>query len=61
MAHFCSLFEGIGPVVAAGSAGRRKGSAPVGEAWLFEGTSSKSIPTNFKYAYTQRDLVSDRS
>lgn len=59
MAHFCSLFEGIGAVVPAGSAGRRKGSAPVGEAWLFEGTISRSIPTNLKYACTQSDSVSN--
>lgn len=49
MAHFWSLCDGIGPVPA-GRAGRRKGRAPVGEAWLLEAVISKSIPTNFRYA-----------
>ena len=29
--------------------GKRKGRAPVGEAWLFEGTVTSSIPMNFRY------------
>lgn len=48
MAHFCSLFEGMGVFALAGSAGTRNGSAPDSEAWLFDGTMSKSIPTNFR-------------
>ena len=33
--------------------GKRKGRAPVGEAWLFEGTVTSSIPMNFRYVYQQ--------
>jgi hypothetical protein len=50
MAHFWSLWEGIGFNVSVGNEGMRKGRAPVGDAWLLEEVISKSIPTNFKYA-----------
>jgi hypothetical protein len=53
MAHFWSLCEGMGPGAPAERAGRRKGKAPVGDAWLLEGVTWKSIPTNFRYAYAR--------
>ena len=31
-------------------AGMRKGSAPVGEAWLLDGTVTKSMHINLRYA-----------
>ena len=31
--------------------GRRKGRAPVGEAWLLEATVAKSTPVNLRYTY----------
>lgn len=56
MAHFWILLEGIGTngsteTPADEGAGRRKGSAPVGDAWLFDATVSKGIPTNLRYAW----------
>ena len=48
-----SLLDGIGGVDSvrgAGDAGRRKGRAPLGDAWLFEATVACSIPMNLKYA-----------
>lgn len=36
-----------------GRDGRRKGNAPVGDAWLLDGVISKSTPRNFRYAYKQ--------
>jgi hypothetical protein len=51
MAHFWSLCEGIASGALVGRAGRRKGKAPVGDAWLLDGVISKSTPTNFRYAY----------
>lgn len=48
MAHFWSLWEGMGALVPIGSAGWRKGREPVGDAWLLDGTMSNSMPTNLK-------------
>lgn len=49
-AHARSLLDGIGvkdgeEVVVAG---RTKGSAPVGDAWLLDGIVTKSTPVNFR-------------
>lgn len=45
-----SLFDGIG--VKEGEegdeVGTRKGSAPVGDAWLFDGIVTKSTPVNLR-------------
>lgn len=45
-----SLFDGMG--VKDGEegdeAGRRKGSAPVGDAWLLDGTVTRSTPANLR-------------
>jgi hypothetical protein len=51
MAHLCSFPAAIGFMSFEDSvwAGKRKGSAPLGEAWLFEETSRKSILLNFRY------------
>lgn len=59
--HLWSLLDGtgggvIGFAVLVGVeleiAGRRKGSAPLGEAWLFEATVRKGISLNLRYVYT---------
>lgn len=53
MHHRCNFADGMGCVGFAGSGheGRRKGSAPLGEAWLFEDASLKFIPLNLRYVY----------
>lgn len=68
VAHFCSLPDGTGcgsffapvpasdpsayPLLVVVAAGMRNGSAPLGEAWLFEAWSSKSMARNLRYVYT---------
>jgi hypothetical protein len=56
--HFWSVFEGTGsttvgfPALPVGvEAGRRKGSAPLGEAWLFEIAMRNGISLNLRYVY----------
>ena len=56
--HCSSLFEGMG--VGAEEVGEteedeygmRKGSAPVGEAWLLEDSTRKSTPASLRKVYT---------
>ena len=55
MAHFWILCEGIGFEESAGREDRRNGREPFGDAWLLDEVISKSIPTNFKYAWSKAD------
>jgi len=52
MLHLCSFADGTGGAAFAPSTteGRRKGSAPLGDAWLLEDAIWKSTPENFRYA-----------
>ena len=59
--HLCSLLDGTGTdapgfvALLVGEevvvAGRRNGSAPLGEAWLFEAAVRKGILLNLRYVY----------
>jgi hypothetical protein len=51
MVHFCNFLDTTGFMSFEDSVGegRRKGSAPLGEAWLFDDTSRKSILLNLRY------------
>jgi hypothetical protein len=53
MAHLCSFADGIGGggLEPSSAEGRRKGRAPLGEAWLLEDAIWCSIPENLRYAY----------
>ena len=48
--HRSSLVEGMGRlvVVVVETGGKRKGRAPVGEAWLFDGMVVKVRPVNLR-------------
>lgn len=58
MLHRCNFPDGIGCAGFDGSAeeGRRNGSEPLGEAWLFEGAIWKSMLENLRYACRHFDV-----
>jgi hypothetical protein len=59
MVHRCSFAEGTGGggFAPSDADGRRKGKAPLGDAWLLEEVIWKSMPENFMYAFIESALL----